>query len=308
MSSRMQRLERRDKMYSAIKVVLVVLAAAAVLGIGYRIGCQALIAINSWNQEIKVVEYGTMEDRLPAQAVVMNEEQIFLAREAGRFENLVKDKEKVGKGTLLGYFITNEGKSTLRAPQAGIFIRGTDGLEEVFTHIDLAAVTPEVFQYKPVPAFLDKPVQTGEPIFKIIDSLVPTRLLISLPEDKLEAAVQPGEKVDILYEGESWGQGRIKEMKQEAGDVMLLVELDHFSADTISKRFVKVEMVLDTHTGFLVPAEAIVEKDGEKGVYCAVGPATKFKPVEIIKQKDDTVLVRGLDKNDFIVTNPTARI
>ncbi len=308
MSSRMQRLEHRDKMYNAIKIVLVVLAAAAVLGIGYRIGCQALVAINNWNQEIEVAEYGTLEERLTAEAVVLNQEQIFLARDAGRFENLVKEKEKVGKGTLLGYFITNEGKSTLRAPQAGIFVRGTDGLEEIFTHIDLAAVTPEVFQYKPVPAFLDKPVQTGQPIYKIIDSLVPTRLLISLPANKLESALQPGVKVDIHHEGENWGQGRIAEMKQEAGDVMLLVQLDHFSDQTINKRFVKVEMVLDTHTGFLVPAGAIIEKDGEKGVYCAVGPSTQFKPVEIIKQKDDLVLVQGLDKNDFIVTNPTARI
>ena len=308
MSSRMQRLEHRDKMYNAVKVVLVVLATAAVLGIGYRIGCQALVAVKNWNQEIEVVEYGTLEERLSAEAVVLNQEQIFLARDAGRFENLVKDKEKVGKGTLLGYFITNEGKSTLRAPQAGIFVRGTDGLEEIFTHIDLAAVTPEVFQYKPVPAFLDKPVQTGQPIYKIVDSLVPTRLLIRMTADKLESAVQPGVNVDILYENENWGQGRIAEMKQEAGDVMLLVQLDHFSDQTINKRFVKVEVVLDTHTGFLVPAEAIIEKDWEKGVYCAVGSSTKFKPVEIIKQKNDTVLVRGLDKNDFIVTNPTARI
>ena len=308
MSDRMQRLEQRDRMYSTIKVVLVVLAAAAVLGIGYRIGCQTMVAINDWNQEIEVVGYGTLEERVSAEAVVLNQEQIFLAREAGRFENLVKEKEKVGKGTLLGYFITNEGKSALRAPQAGIFVRGTDGLEEIFTHIDLAAVTPEVFQYKPAPAFLDKPVQTGQPIYKIIDSLVATRLLLSVPAAKLEAAVQPGDKVDILYEGQSWGPGRVAEMKQEAGDVMLLVQLDHFSDQTINKRFVKVEMVLDTHTGFLVPAEAIIEKDWEKGVYCAVGSSTKFKPVEIIKQKNDTVLVRGLDKNDFIVTNPTARI
>ncbi|MEQ8200833.1 MAG: HlyD family efflux transporter periplasmic adaptor subunit [Syntrophomonadaceae bacterium] len=308
MSDRIKRLKRRDKMNSAVKLLLILLAAAAALGLIYRIGCQALISIDKWGREIKVVEYGTLEERLPARAVVLNQEQLFPAREAGRFENLVKEKEKVGKGTLLGYFITDGDKKALRAAQSGIFVRSTDGLEEVFAHLDLAGVTPEAFHYKPAPAFLEKPVQAGQPIYKIIDNLVPTRLLITLPADDLESAVQPGQRVEIVCESESWGRGRITEMKQESGDVMLLVQMDGFCDKTISKRYVKIEMVLDSRTGFLVPAQAIVEKEGKKGVYCSIGEFTKFKPVEIIKQKDDIVLVEGLDRNDFIVTNPTAKI
>lgn len=301
-------MQYKNRMNSVIKLVLVLLAVAIALGILYRIGSQALIAFDKMNRQIQMVEYGTMEERLAAQAAVLNHEEIFLAREAGRFENMAKDKEKVGKGTLLGYFITNEGKSIVRAAEAGVFVRTTDGLEEVFANLDLAGVTSEVFQYKPTPTFLEKPVQIGQPIYKIVDGLMPTRLLLKMSADASEIEIQPGQKLAIVGEGEDWGRGWVVELQKESGDLMMMVQLDSFCEKSINKRFIKVDAVLDSRTGFLVPAQAIVARDGKQGVYCAVGKFTEFKPVEIIKQKDDIVLVDGLDKNDFIVTNPTARI
>lgn len=308
MSNRMQRMERRDKMNGVVKIALVAVVTFAALGLIYRIGCQAVTSLQKMGQDIKIVEYGTLEDKLTAQAVVLNQEELFPAKEAGRFENLVKEGEKVGKGTLLGYFITNETKSSVRASKAGIFIRATDGLEEVFEKVNLAEVTPEVFKYKPTTAFLEKPVQAGQSIYKIVDSLVPTRLLISVPMKDLDFTIQPDQKVVVIDENMAEKKGSIVEMKQEGNDLMMLVQLNGFNENTVNKRFVQVDIVFDRETGFLIPDKAIVEKDGQKGVFCSIGEFTKFKTIEIVKQKGDVVLVDGLDKNDFIVTNPPARI
>ncbi len=308
MSNRMQRMERRDKMSGVVKIALVAVVTVAALGLVYRIGCQAVTAFQKMRQDIKIVQYGTLEDKLTAQAVVLNQEELFLAKEAGRFENLVKEGEKVSKGTLLGYYMTNEAKSSVRASKAGIFIRATDGLEEVFGKINLAEVTPEVFQYKPTAAFLEKPVPAGQSMYKIVDSLVPTRLLISLPVKKLDFAICPDQKIVVIDENMAAEKGSIVEMKQEGDDLMMLVQLNRFNENTVKKRFVEVEIVFDSEIGFLIPEKAIVEKDGQKGVYCSIGEFTTFKTIEIIKQKGDVVLVEGLDKNDFIVTNPPAKI
>lgn len=302
------RMERKGEKNKVARAVLITLVALAVLGLIYRIGCQAVTAIQERNRDIKIVQFGTMEDRLSAAAVVLNQEEIFPAKEAGRFENLVKEKEKVSKGALLGYFITAEAKSTVRASKAGVFIRSTDGLEEVFAQLNLAEVTPEVFKYKPHASFLERPFQAGEPMYKIVDSLVPTRLLLSLPIDEVDFIVQPEQKIRVVDENQESKTGRIVEMKQQDDDLLMLVQLDSFYENTVNKRYLAIDIVFDSQTGFLVPIRAIVEKEGKKGVYCAVGEFTKFKAVEIVKQKDDTALVRGLDKNDFIVTNPPARI
>lgn len=308
MSRRMARLERRDKRTTLIKIALLSVAALALIGMLYRLGSQAVISLHKFNRHIQVVEYGTMEDKLAGQAAVLNKEDLFLAQEQGRFENLVKDNDKVSKGTLLGYYFDSRGKAPIRASQAGVFVRGTDGLEEVFKKINLEAVTPEVFQYKPTPVFVEKPVQAGQPIYKIIDSLVPTRLLITMPVDDIDFAIQPKQSVKVLFNGQPLDNGYISDMKSDSKNQLMVVQLNSFNDSLINQRYIKVEIVFSAQTGFLVPEKAIVEKEGKKGVYCSIGEITKFKPIKIIRQKEGITLVDGLDKNDFIVTNPTDKI
>ncbi len=308
MSLRMERLQRKDKRSVLIKIGLLALVALTLLGVVYRLGSQAVITFHKMSRDIEVVKYATIEDILEGQAAVLNKEDLFVAKSQGRFENLVKDKEKVSKGTLLGYFVDAQGQTAVRSSQAGIFVRNTDGLEEVFGNINLDAVTPEVFQYKPTPVFVEKPIQSGQPVYKIIDSLVPTRLLITMPMKDIDFIVESDQRVKVLHNEQELDHGSIAEMKQEGNDLIMLVQLDNFNDSLLTQRYINVEVVFDSQTGFLVPDKAIVEKEGKKGVYCSIGELTKFKPVEILKKRDGTVLVEGLDKNDFIVTNPPDKI
>ncbi len=308
MSQRMERLERMDKRTTLIKIALVSVAALALIGMLYRLGSQAVISLQKFNRSIQVVEYGTMEDKLAGQAAVLNKEDLFIAQEQGRFENLVKDNDKISKGTLLGYYLASQGKTPIRASQAGVFVRTTDGLEEVFQNINLEAVTPEVFQYKPTTIFAEKPLQAGQPIYKIIDSLVPTRLLVTMPADDIDFAIQSKQRVKVLYNGQLLDNGYISDMKPDSKNLLMVVQLDNFNDSLINQRYIKVEILFRSQDGFLVPDKAILEKDGKKGVYCSIGEITRFKPVEILRQKEGISLVNGLDKNDFIVTNPTDKI
>ena len=76
MSDRMERMVRKGEKNKVARAVLITLMALAVLGLIYRIGCQAVTAIQERNRDIKIVQFGTMEDRLSAPAVVLNQEEI----------------------------------------------------------------------------------------------------------------------------------------------------------------------------------------------------------------------------------------
>lgn len=304
MSRRMARLERRGKRMSVIRVALLLGLCVLALGIIYRLSVNTISTISRFSRDIKVVEYGTMEDRASGKAIVLNKENVVLAEDAGHFENMVKGQEKISKGILLGYFITAQGQIPVRAQESGTFVRQTDGLEEVFRNIALQAVTPEIFKYKTTQVKEDQPVVAGQPLFKIVDSLEPTRLLVHFPQNDINFNVQPQQQVKIFLGGKELGKAVIVDMKQDFGELLLVVKFSSFQEQLLHQRFVEVEVVFDSCSGYLIPEKALVENDGKKGIYCSNGEDISFRPVKIIKMKDDIYLVEGLKQNDMIVTNP----
>jgi len=304
LSRRMARIERRDKRMSIIRVALLLLITLIAVGFVYKLGTSAIIAINKLGRDIRLVEYGTIEDKLDGKAIVLNQEKVTLAQYEGHFENLVMENAKIGKGTLLGYYANAQGKVSLRAAEAGVFVRHTDGLEEVFSNIDLQAVTPEVYEYKITRVSEDQLIQPGQPIYKIVDNLAPPQLLVRFPLDDIDFEIKDQSKVKVLLQDNELGKAAIVAMKQDFGELIMLLELESFSDAIINQRYIEVAAVFDSATGFLIPKKALVDNDGKKGIYCSIGEFTRFKPVEVIKTKDDIVIVKGLDRNDFIVTNP----
>ena len=304
MSRRMARLERRDKRMSVVRVGLIVGLCIVALGFIYRLSINAISTVTKLSRDIKIVEYGTMEDKLSGKAIVLNKEDLMLATSDGRFENMIKEKEKISKGTLLGYFVTSQGQTPLRAEVSGTFMRKTDGLEEVFGNIDLQSVTPEVFKYKTTQVKEDQPVVAGQPIYKIVDSLEPTRLLVHFPEDDITFDVKPKQQLNILLGKKELGKAVIVDIKRDFGEILMIVKFIGFQEELLQQRFVEVEVVFDSHSGYFIPEKALVEQDGKKGIYCSNGEDISFRPVKIIEKKDDIYLVEGLKKNDMIVTNP----
>lgn len=304
MSRRMARLERRDKRMGRIRVALLIFLGIVVLGFIYRLSMTAINAVGRFSRNIEVVQYGTMEDKAECRAIVLNKEDVVLAESNGHLENMVKDGEKIGKDTLLGYFVTTQGRTPLRAQESGTFIRETDGLEAALDSIDLQSITPEVFKYKTTRVKQDEPVMAGQPVYKIVDSLEPTRMLVHFPQDDIKFEVTVNQKVKIVMGAQELGDAVVTDMKQDFGEYLMMVKFNDFQEELLNQRFVDVQVVFESCSGYLVPEKALVDKDGEKGIYCSNGENITFKPVKIIKQKDGQYLVEGLNTNEMIVTNP----
>lgn len=304
MSRRMVRMERRDKRMNVFRVGLFLLLGVLMLGVLYRLGCSAVTVLSRLHQDVKVADLGTMEDKLTGQAIVLYKEDVVMAPASGHFDNMVKDQQKISKDILLGYLVTDLGQMPLRSSESGTFTRQIDGLEDTFKNMDIQSVTPEVFKYKPAQIKPDQPAVAGQPLYKIVDSLVPTKMLLQFPLKEINFEVKPQQQVKILLDGKELGSAVITDMKQDSDDLVLMVKFAGFQDELLSQRFVNVEIIFNSYSGFMVPEKALVENDGKKGIYCLNGEDISFKPVTILKTQDGICLVQGLKQNDMYVTNP----
>lgn len=308
MSLRKDRIEKQGKRKGMMRFALLALATLLVMGILYQIGTNMQRAIVRFNRDIKVVEYGTLEDRFGGPAVIMNREILLTSAENGRFENMVKEKEKVARGALLGYIISDQGRTPVRAANSGIFMRQTDGLEETFSEFDIQAVNGDTFTLKTYSGANDalQVIPAGTAFGKIVDSLQPTRILVKLPGEEFNLELKTRHQVK-LFQGEiSLGKAYVLETKRDPDASYVLLELDRFSEDLLGQRNTEIEVVFNSYSGYLVADKAVVEKSGKKGIYCANGEEIYFKPIELIKIKDGLAVVDGLEVNDIVVNNPPA--
>ena len=304
MSIRKARLERQVKQKSLIRFALLAAVALLALGIMYQLTVNAHAAISRIVRDIELVEYGCLEDKLVGRAIVINHEEMVLAQNEGRFENMVKEGEKVSKGALLGYYVDAQGKSALRAQLSGIYVSQTDGLEETFRTMSLQEVTSEVFNYKTSRAAGDRPIAAGQAIYKIVDSLQVTRLLIQFPGDKADFEISDQQTAKVLLAGKDLGKAVVTAIKQDSENIFVIMDCSSFREELLGQRYVELEVVFNSYSGYLIPEKALVEREGKKGIYCSNGEDITFKPVKIIKIKDDIVVVEGLNINDLLVKNP----
>jgi putative membrane fusion protein len=217
---------------------------------------------------------------------------------------MVKENERIPKGALLGYFINPQGQAPMRTQLSGIFTRQTDGLEQIFQEVDFQTATPEIFKYKTKQVSQDISVVAGQAIYKIVDSLQPTRLLIHFSQNDIDFDIKANQNVNIIMGGKDLGKAEIVEIKNDSGEMLLMVEFTSFCEELLNQRFIEVEVVFDSHSGCLIAEKALVEKEGKKGVYCLNGEDIVFKPVTVIKEKDNKIIVEGLNRNDMLLNNP----
>lgn len=181
--------------------------------------------------------------------------------------------------------------TSVRARRAGVFSAVSDGYE--------AALTPDFLQ-----------------------DLTPAKLA------GIGSAEQAGNVGKLIY-GDTWyyaftlTEGEVEQL-QKAGTVYLrfakglqqdvavkivsvsavqdgrqavVVSCDKYMAQVTQLRHQTATLVLGKHSGLRIPANALrLNADGQSGVYCLVGFAAEFKPVDVVYYGDGYTLVRAAQK------------
>lgn len=307
MSVRMKRKDQRRKQTIAVKILIVLIIGFLSTGLIYKVG-QNLYTVLSKNR-IKTadIKYGSLEDLYQGQGLVLRSEKTIQAPANGRFENYAGEQEKVRRLDLLGYYITISGKTAIRTSASGIFTRRVDGLESALQNVNLQSVGPEVFKYQPLSADPGDEIKAGQPFCKIINNLIPSQLLLCIPLENEKISVEKDQIVQLKVDGEALGDFTVLDCKRDFNSLLILVEADQFREELLNKRCIEVEMAVDANSGYLVPEKSVINRGKEKGIYCIKSEEEIiFKPVKVLKIKNDIAVIEGLNPTDIIIVNPEA--
>ncbi len=304
MSKRMTRIDhlrsRQMILWMVILIIMIGLAGSLV----YLAGRNLIFAYHKHQRDIILAPYGSIEQKLQGEGLVLRREIVFSAPSAGFLENMVSDGSKVSINTLLGYYLHNHKKTTLRAASSGLFTRKIDGLEEVLAETSLPATGPETFRYRPQQHDPQAEFKPGQGLYKIVDNLHPTRLLLQFPTTQDDPQLAKGQLVSLSVNDKGMGECKVIDFKNDYGQLVVMVETPEFREDLLNIRKVGAELIVKSPRGYLVPENSLLVKGQEKGIYCMDGEEIIFKPVQIVVIGNGTAVVEGLQPNDMVIVKP----
>ena len=193
--------------------------------------------------------------------------------------------------------------SRVTAAQSGIFSGLVDGYEGVLTPAVLQTITPG--QLSQTAAATD-----GAAIGKLITDST-WYFACSMPEEDAARLVE-GRTVAVRFSRDWSGEVEMEVDRlsdPENGQVLVVLSSDKFLSDTTLLRRQTVELVFDTVTGIRLPKEALRvdqqtvtdEETGEEKqvsvtcVYALVGQQAELKPVTVLAEEDNYILVTAAD-------------
>lgn len=182
------------------------------------------------------------------------------------------------------------------ASDSGIVSLFVDGFEDILvpnraekiSHAQLQAVSESASK----PA-IGKNVRANQPVLKIIDNF---SWYIAL---KPEKTLKEGREYYIKINDDEKIKARLIKINEEGiGFFLVNTDLDSL----LDSRKVKVEIILGTYSGAMIPKNALFTDDGgEKGVYIIERGKRRFKPVEPVIEDEYNVIVEGLKQGDKIL-------
>lgn len=238
-------------------------------------------------REISGGDYSALSDKLPQlKAGVMKRDYRYTTKED--IEAAIADTQQ-----LLGQkraAITPVEK--ICAPASGTYSAICDGYETVLTPDMLAQLTAaqlETIKPQESSANVGKLIYGDRWYYAAVIREAEAALLEKRSQVTLRFAKGVGMDIDMTID-------RIGEA--ENGRCVLVLYCDKYLAQTTMLRHQAAELILRDYAGLRVPSNAMrVNEDGVSGVYCVVGVTARFKPVKVIYQGEDYVLVKPAENS-----------
>ena len=189
------------------------------------------------------------------------------------------------------------GAANITAPRAGTYSAVCDGYESVLTPAGLGDLTPGA---------LDK-LAAGENNANVGKLIYGNTWYYAAAVTQEEAQriagcgnvslrLTKGITDDIAATVHSVGPA-------EDGRCVVVLACREYLAETTQLRHQTAQIVLHSYTGLRLPSVCLrQQEDGTLGVYCAQGSFSRFKPVDMVYQGDDYVLVSVPQNTDGLDT------
>ena len=198
----------------------------------------------------------------------------------------IETEIKAVEGQISSLKASLSGAATITAKAAGTYSAVCDGYESVLTPAGLGDLTPSA---------LDSltPGENTANVGKLIYSNTWYYAAAVAEEEAQRIAacgsvslrLTKGVTDDIAAAVHSVGPA-------ENGRCVVVLSCREYLAETTQLRHQTAQIVLHSHTGLRLPSVCLRQSDdGKLGVYCVQGSFPQFKPVEMVYQGDDYVLV-----------------
>lgn len=184
---------------------------------------------------------------------------------------------------------------------AGIVSFKVDGYEEVYKFSDRDKYKFTDLEEKPIKKNLldNKISENNEPIFKIISNYE-WYLVVNATDIKDVDKYQIGDKFRMEVKDKEI-EGKIESILKEKDSITLLCKFNTNFDEFADQRFINIDVIRYKHDGLVIPKKAIVEEDNQKGVIIRdISGITRFRPIEILYEKEDLVCVNKGDVDSRI--------
>lgn len=181
------------------------------------------------------------------------------------------------------------------APRAGYFSQNTDGYESVLSSKLVLNSTPSEFSE----TCGKYATPDGNAIGKLISSN--KWYFAAVIDEKSASRLDEGDVMTLKFNDKSLPEveGEIVRLTEPENEKVLVAFLCNTHISSFTKvRKITAQAIVKTYSGLKVPREALrVSEDGQNGVYCLIDSQVKFKPIEIIFEKD-SYYVSKYDSSD----------
>lgn len=227
----------------------------------------------------------------------------YLARVAGVGAEDEPEKQLIMSGELPPWLAE---RVSLIVPEAGLLLHRLDGWENPGEHLYL---TPEQFDAASKRIFTAVEglyVEEDQPILKLIDNwqwfyhillpLEPGRIAAARDQVLIEFPFAPGQPVPA---------GLVSaEIDSEKEEVRLACCINRQFPGFEELRWSSAELIFERHEGVIIPAGALVDREGVFGVFLNRGGRVRFNEVTVIRIQDDEAMVEGLEPGSMVIARP----
>ena len=307
MSIRQQRIQNNIRNQKIMRnLTRCLLAVVIIVGIGglmlfiYYKTCMFLINVQD-------AEYHELEDRVSASAILIKKETVVKAPARGRFENQTKEGERVRSGSTAGLFYP-EGEikpKSMSVPLSGVISFKPDGWEEILQDFSLDNGDQNIFNYSPRP-LNDGSFQyeTGEPLFKIIDNLVPLKMVVTIQLSALSEPLAINDRLQIRYKDETLGEAVCVSVWTGENRQTAVLGLRGFNELLLDQRRIEVDCITNTYRGVVIPKESLVKSQTGDAVYKINKGRIELSALKVLAICNDQAVVEGIQPGETVVTTP----
>lgn len=202
-------------------------------------------------------------------------------------EGLQKERDKLGSGAAI--------RKRLYASSAGYFSQYVDGYEEAITSELVLSSTPS--------GFLNASSNYATPDSNAVGKLISSNIwyFAAVVDEKAASRFKTGNDMKLKFQEKSLPDVEaelVRLTEAEDGKVLAVFECNTHIGEFTKVRKVVAQAVVKTYKGLKVPREALrVDDEGQNGVYCLIDSQVKFKPIEIIFEKD-SYYISAYDSSD----------